>query len=67
MSEGIVVALIGFAGAVLGAAIAGFAAITAAGAKKEGQTSLSCGLLGLFASLGAAGGLTWALFCGQSK
>jgi hypothetical protein len=37
MSEGIVVALIGFAGAVLGAAIAGFAAIAAAGTKKRGS------------------------------
>ncbi|MGB9845761.1 MAG: family 16 glycoside hydrolase [Methanothermobacter tenebrarum] len=66
MSEGIVVALIGFAGAVLGAAIAGFAAITAAGAKKEGQTSLSCGLLGLFASLGAAGGLVLGALFGST-
>jgi hypothetical protein len=66
MSEGIVVALIGFAGAVLGAAIAGFAAIAAAGTKKEGQTSLSCGLLGLFASLGAAGGLVLGALFGST-
>jgi len=66
MSEGIVVALIGFAGAVLGAAIAGFAAIAAAGTKKEGQTSLSCGLLGLFASLGAAGGLVLGTLFGST-
>lgn len=66
MSEGITVALIGFAGAVLGAAIAGFAAIAAAGAKKEGQTSLSCGLLGLFASLGAAGGLVLGALFGST-
>jgi hypothetical protein len=56
MSEGITIALIGFVGAILGAAIAGFAAITAAGLKKS-DSQVPCGVLGLVASLGAAGGL----------
>lgn len=65
MSEGITIALIGFAGAVLGAAIAGFASIAAAGVKKEGQNSISYGLLGLLASIGAAGGLVLGALFGS--
>jgi len=66
MSEGIVIALIGFAGAVLGAAIAGFATVTAAGIKGKGEGSISCGLVGLLASLGAAGGLVLGAVFGAS-
>jgi hypothetical protein len=66
MSEGIVIALIGFAGAVLGAAIAGFATVTAAGIKGKGEGSISCGLVGLLASLGAAGGLVLGVVFGAS-
>ncbi len=57
MSEGIVITLIGFVGAVFGAAIAGFAAIVAVGLKRKDESCISCGALGLLASLGAAGGL----------
>ncbi len=66
MSESIVIALIGFIGAVLGAAIAGFATITAAGVKSTGKESISCGLLGLLASIGAAGGLVLGAIFGAS-
>ncbi len=66
MSEGIVIALIGFVGAVLGAAIAGFATVTAAGIKGKGEGSISCGLVGLLASLGAAGGLVLGAVFGAS-
>ena len=66
MSEGIVIALIGFVGAVLGAAIAGFATVTAAGIKGKGEGSVSCGLVGLLASLGAAGGLVLGTVFGAS-
>jgi hypothetical protein len=66
MSEGIVIALIGFAGAVLGAAIAGFATVAAAGIKGKGEGSISCGLVGLLASLGAAGGLVLGVVFGAS-
>lgn len=65
MSEGITIAFIGFAGAVLGAAIAGFASIAAAEVKKEGQNSISCGLLGFLASIGAAGGLVLGALFGS--
>lgn len=66
MSEGVIVALIGFAGAVLGAAIAGFATVAAAGIKGKGEShsSISCGIVGLLASLGAAGGLILGAFFG---
>ena len=66
MSEGVIVALIGFVGAILGAAIAGFATIAAAGIKGKGESpsSISCGMLGLLASLGAAGGLVLGAFFG---
>ncbi|GIV87164.1 MAG: hypothetical protein KatS3mg054_1193 [Chloroflexus sp.] len=64
MSEGIVIALIGLLGSVLGAAIAGFAAVAAAGIKGKGEGSVSCGLVGLLASLGAAGGLVLGAFFG---
>jgi len=64
MSEGIAVALIGFAGAVLGAAIAGSATIWAAGIKRG--SNIPCGLLGLFASLGAAVGLVLGALFGST-
>lgn len=54
MSEGMVIALIGFVGAVLGAAITGFATIAAADVKGKGEGSIPFGLM---ASIGAAGGL----------
>lgn len=66
MSEGIVIALIGFVGAVLGAAIAGFATIAAAGVKGKGEGSISCGLVGLLAFIGAAGGLVLGAVFGAS-
>lgn len=66
MSEGIVIALIGFAGAILGAAIAGFATLTAAGTKGKSNESISCSLIGLFASIGAAGGFVIGGFFGAS-
>ena len=58
MSEGVIVALISFASAVVGAAITGFATVVAAGIKNKGenQGSASCGVVGLVASIGAAGG-----------
>jgi hypothetical protein len=66
MSEGIVIALIGLLGSVLGAAIAGLAAVAAAGIRGKGESSISCGLVGLLASLGAAGGLVLGAFFGAS-
>jgi len=66
MSEGIVIALIELLGSVLGAAIAGFAAIAAASIKGKGEGSISCGIVGLLASLGAAGGLVLGAFFGAS-
>ena len=66
MSEGIVIALIGFAGAVVGAAIAGFATIAAAGIRGKERDSISCGVVGLLASLGAAGGLILGAIFGAS-
>ena len=55
MSEGIIVALIGFAGAIIGASISAFGSIAAA--ERKNGNSLSCGLLGLISSIGALGGL----------
>ena len=66
MSQSIAVALIGFAGAVVGAAITGFAAIAAAGIRGKERDSISCGVVGLLASLGAAGGLILGAIFGAS-
>ena len=59
MSEGIIIALIGFAGAILGALISGLASIVAANmkGKSDGQGSTSCAVTGLIASIGGVGGL----------
>jgi len=60
MSEGILIALIGVAGAVIGAAITGSAAIIAASIKGREQNinvGTSCGMLILSAAVGAAVGL----------
>jgi len=61
MSEGVIIALISFASAVVGAAITGFATVVAAG---KNQNSVSCGVVGLVASIGAAGGLVLGAFFG---
>lgn len=67
MSEGVVIALIGFVGAILGAAIAGFATVAAAGIKNgRSHSSISCGIIGLLASLGAALGLILGAYFGES-
>jgi hypothetical protein len=59
MSEGIIIALISFVGAILGALITGFMTIIASGikGKNENGNSVSCAVLGLIASIGAVGGL----------
>lgn len=64
MPESVVIALIGFMGAILGAAIAGSTAIITAGIK-DGKTHLPCAVLGLLASLGAAGGLVLGVVFGM--
>jgi hypothetical protein len=56
MSEGIIVALISGAGAIIGAAITAFGSIAAAERKNNGN-QMGCGLLGFIASAGALGGL----------
>ena len=56
MSEGIIVALISVAGAIIGAAITAFGSIAAAERKNNGS-QMGCGLLGFIASAGALGGL----------
>jgi hypothetical protein len=56
MSEGIVVALISVAGAVIGAAITAFGSMAAA-ERKNDSSKMGCGLLGFIASAGALGGL----------
>ncbi|NOH03665.1 MAG: hypothetical protein HND47_17745 [Chloroflexi bacterium] len=72
MSEGVIIALISFASAVVGAAISGFATVVAAGIKGKGDnqsagtSSVSCAVVGLFASIGAAGGLVLGAFFGLS-
>ncbi len=55
MSKEMIIAFIGFAGAILGGAIVGFGSIAAA--ERKSESPISCGLLGLLASLGAAVGL----------
>lgn len=66
MSEGVIIALISFATAVLGAAITGFATVAAAGLKEksDGKGSISCAIVGLVASIGAIGGLVLGAFFG---
>lgn len=56
MSEGIIVALISVAGAIIGAAITAFGSIAAA-ERKNDSSKMGCGLLGFIASTGALGGL----------
>lgn len=56
MSEGIIVALISVTGAVIGAAITGFASIATA-ERKNDSSKMGCGLLGFITSVGALGGL----------
>jgi hypothetical protein len=72
MSEGVIIALISFASAVVGAAITGFATVVASGnkAKNENQGSssspVSCAVVGLVASIGAGGGLVLGALFGLS-
>ena len=66
MSEWVIIALISFVTAGLGAAITGFATIAAAGMKEKGNDkgSVSCAIVGLVASIGAIGGLVLGGFFG---
>lgn len=64
MSEGIIIALIGLAGAVIGAAITGFATIVAHQPRSSTGSRSSCGTIGLIASVGAAVGLVLGAILG---
>jgi hypothetical protein len=70
MSEGLIIALIGLAGAILGALLSGFFSVIVAGmnskndSKSGNKNPMSCATVGLFISIGGIVGLVVGAFFG---